>query len=644
MREHDVNRHAGDPSPGKAPEVSVLEKRGRDALGRPVAGSVLFRHSRLVRVAADVIAWWVALAAGTAMRFDFNVGAVDLAGLGELLVVAVVVQVMSGFVTGLYVGKWRFGSFDEVAALAMSAAGSTAALFVVVAIAGSPHLVPYGAILAGGTGALVLTTGVRYTGRLLLEHWAVYGAERVHPTIIFGAGEGGYQTLTALRRDPASSYLPVALLDDDPAKRRLRLQGVRVMGSRARMEEVAARTGADTLIIAIPSAERTLLAAIHDQARALGLAVKALPAVGDIYGEVAAADIRDVTLQDLLGRQPVQTDVGSIAGYLGGKRVLVTGAGGSIGSELCRQIQRFSPSSLVMLDRDESALHAVQLSIEGRALLESPSLVLVDIRDRSALETAFARHRPEVVFHAAALKHLTLLERHPAEAVKTNVWGTVNVLDVSVAFGVERLVNISSDKAADPISVLGYSKRLAERLTAGVGGQAPYLSVRFGNVLNSRGSVLETFRAQVEGGGPLTVTDPDVTRYFMTIPESVELVIQAGAIGRPGEALVLEMGTPVRIEDVARRMAEGAPRPIKIVYTGLRPGEKRTEVLFGANEEDQRPVHPMIAHVPVPPLDSDALRVLDLPATAESSSVVASLRWLCNLAPIADADVAPLEV
>ena len=606
--------------------------RERDIRSRAIAAA-LFRHSRVVRIVADVLAWWVAILAGSAMRYDFIWAQIDKESLVVALGAITAIQLVSGLLAGLYVGKWRFGSFEEVSALTVSAAVSTAALLLIVATDGSPHIMPIGAVLAAGVGALVLTTGLRYLGRLVIERWSVGATVPVHPTIIFGAGEGGHQTLTALRRDPSSPYLPVALLDDDPSNRRLRLQGVRVMGSRSQMEEVARQTGADTLIIAIPSATRALLSEIHDLARGLDLAVKALPAVGDLYGEVVTGDIRDVTLQDLLGRQPITTDIDAMAGYLSGKRVLVTGAGGSIGSELCRQIHRFSPASLVMLDRDESALHALQLSIEGRALLDSPSLVLVDIRDRSALEAAFSQHRPEVVFHAAALKHLTLLERHPAEAVKTNVQGTVNVLEISVAHGVERLVNISSDKAADPISVLGYSKRLAERVTAGIGSGKPYLSVRFGNVLNSRGSFLETFRAQVAAGGPITVTDPEICRYFMTIPEAVELVIQAGAIGRPGEVMVLDMGSPVRIEDVARRMAAGSQRPIRIVHTGLRPGEKLHEVLFGAGEVDLRPVHPLIAHVPVPPLDVEKLAEPNAADTGELAPLAERMRRLCNVAP-----------
>jgi FlaA1/EpsC-like NDP-sugar epimerase len=341
-------------------------------------------------------------------------------------------------------------------------------------------------------------------------------------------------------------------------------------------------------------------------------------------------DIRDVSEADLLGRHEIETDIESIAGYLTGKRVLVTGAGGSIGSELCRQIYRFAPAELMMLDRDESALHAVQLSIEGRALLDNPNLLLLDIRDQDLLSRLFRDHRPEVVFHAAALKHLVLLENHPAEALKSNVWGTQSVLEAAAAAGVERFVNISTDKAADPISVLGYSKRIAERLTAHMATKAEgtYLSVRFGNVLGSRGSMLGSFQAQAEAGGPITVTDPDVTRYFMTVQEAVQLVIQAAAIGRDGEALVLDMGAPVRIADVAQRIAAQAHRPVNIVYTGLRPGEKLHEDLLGADEPDERPVHPLISHVNVPPVSADELPPVR--ADDEPDAVISALRRMAG--------------
>jgi FlaA1/EpsC-like NDP-sugar epimerase len=261
----------------------------------------------------------------------------------------------------------------------------------------------------------------------------------------------------------------------------------------------------------------------------------------------------------------------------------------------------------------------VQLSIEGRALLDSPDLVLVDLRDRAAVEDVLAARRPEVVFHAAALKHLTLLERHPAEAVKTNVLGTLDLLEAAAASGVGRFVNISTDKAADPTSVLGYSKRVAERLTAHCAAESDMrcLSVRFGNVLGSRGSVLTSFQAQIDLGGPITVTHPDVARYFMTVEEAVQLVIQAGAIGRAGEALVFDMGQPVRIAEIARLLASRNDRPVSVVYTGLRPGEKLVEVRLGNGEVDHRPVHTLMSHVEVPPLEPYAVRSIDLSAGNE---------------------------
>ncbi|MFN3216421.1 MAG: polysaccharide biosynthesis protein [Acidimicrobiales bacterium] len=309
--------------------------------------------------------------------------------------------------------------------------------------------------------------------------------------------------------------------------------------------------------------------------------------------------------RDLLGRSEIDTDDRGIAAIVTGRRVLVTGAGGSIGSELCRQLHRFAPASLVMVDRDESALHAVELSIAGRALFESRDVVVADIRDRERMLEVFVEHRPHVVFHAAALKHLPLLELYPGEGWKTNVGGTSNVLDAAAAVGVERFVNVSTDKAADPTSVLGHTKRVAERLTAHTAHRTrlPYVSVRFGNVLGSRGSVLEAFRSQAARGGPLTVTHPEATRYFMLIEEAVHLVLQAATIGGPGEALILDMGTPVRIDDVARRIAAESAEAVEVVYTGLRPGEKLHERLIGADEVGQTRVHPLISHVAVTPLD-----------------------------------------
>ena len=416
--------------------------------------------------------------------------------------------------------------------------------------------------------------------------------------------------ITRLLDEPGAAYRPVALLDDDPDKRRLRLHGIPVRGNRTKMAEVAAATGATVLVIAIARSSGTAIRDLTARAELCGLTPKVVPTVTElISGGARIEGVRDPRISDLLGRRPIRTDVAAIAGHFAGKRILVTGAGGSIGSELCRQLHQFGPAELLMLDRDESALHEVQLTLHGRALLDSDETLLADIRDPRRVREVFERFRPQIVFHAAALKHLPLLERYPAEAVQSNVLGTQTVLEAAAACGVESFVNISTDKAAGPVSVLGYSKRIAERLTAHMAGQSDgsYLSVRFGNVLGSRGSVLGALSAQVKAGGPLTVTHPDVTRYFMTVDEAVQLVLQAAVIGGTGEVLILDMGEPVRIADIARRLSAQSAHPVDIVYTGLRPGEKLTEDLLGIDEVDYRPRHPLVRHAQVEPLNPDEL-------------------------------------
>lgn len=591
---------------------------------RPISETRLARRVA-PQACADMLAWSVALVLAVAMRVDFNGSRIPWAGLVLVLPLVWMTQVETGLWCGLYLGRWRYGSFEEVAGLTRAVAVTTSVIALVDLLVISPRMVPWSATVAGGFIALVLMGSGRYARRRYSERRKrpAAGTERI---IVFGAGEGGSQVITAMLRDPSSPYLPVALLDDDRAKRNLRITGVPVLGTRARLAEVAALVRASIVLIAIPSATSPVLLELSSLVEAAGLHTKLLPTTRDLFGDVVHLDdIRDVTPADVLGRHEIKTDLESIAGYLTGKRVLVTGAGGSIGSELCRQLHQFDPAELIMLDRDESALHAVQLSIDGRALLNGPDTVLLCIRDQFGVRRVLNERRPHVVFHAAALKHLPLLEQYPGEAVLTNVWGTLNLLEASADAGVERFVNISTDKAADPISVLGCSKRLGERLTAWMAPRANgiYLSVRFGNVLGSRGSVLTSFQAQVAAGGPITVTDPEVTRYFMTVEEAVELVIQAGAIGRNGEALVFDMGDPVRIDAVARFLADRAEQHINIVYTGLRPGEKLHEILLGEGEIDDRPLHPLISHVSVPPVEPELLHSID--PTAPPDLVAASL-------------------
>jgi FlaA1/EpsC-like NDP-sugar epimerase len=600
---------------------------GEWRLGSPLWWTAL--PGRAARAGADALALAVAMLIATLLRHDGHVQYLDCDGLMELAAVAAVVQSLAGIRFGLYTGRWSYGCFEEIAALAKTAAVTTPVVFVLDTLLG--RLVPRSAIIASGLIALVLQAGVRYTARLLQDSRLRPSPEQGSRVVVMGAGEGAAQVVRAMLRTPSSPYVPVALLDDDPRKRSLRVMGVPVTGNRQALPEVVRRYRADAVLIAIPSASAELVRELSALAGEMNVDVKVVPPVVELFGRtVRIEDIRPVSHADLLGRREIGIDLAAIAGYLAGKRVLVTGAGGSIGSELCRQVAQFRPDRLVMLDRDESGLHAVQLSLDGRGLLDDRNLVVADIRDQQRLDEVFREHRPQVVFHAAALKHLPLLEMHPSEALKTNILGTYQMLQTALRHGVERFVNISTDKAAAPCSVLGYSKRITERLTAAADQSSPgtYCSVRFGNVLGSRGSVLTAFETQVASGGPITVTDPEVSRYFMTVQEAVRLVVQAGALDSAGEVLVLDMGEPVRIADVARRLAETADRHIQVVYTGLRPGEKLHEVLLGPGEEDRRPHHPLLSQVPVPPLDGAVLSLLD--PTAARKDLIAVLRWLAE--------------
>jgi FlaA1/EpsC-like NDP-sugar epimerase len=521
------------------------------------------------------------------------------------------IQAIVGYIVGIYRRRWRYGSFDEIAGLFITSVVSIAILLFLRFFDHSLNPYPRSVIVIGGLAGVFLMAANRYVWRLIRQQLRRPTEETATKILVYGAGEGGIQIVNTLLRNPSSPYLPVGFIDDNSDVHRLSISGVPVIGGRSSLSEAQQKTGAKTLLIAIPSADSALISEISSSAQSLGMSVKIVPPVQNLFERpLDTGDIRDLTDEDLLGRRKIHTDLQQISEYLVNRRVLVTGAGGSIGSELCRQLVRFNPAELIMLDRDESALHEVQLSIHGRALLDTPQTVLADLRDAATMNHIFETRRPEVVFHAAALKHLPLLERYPGEAYKTNVLGTATLLNAAQKNDVKVFVNISTDKAANPISILGYSKRIAERITANFGAtsaQGKYISVRFGNVLGSRGSVLLSFRDQIEKGGPVTVTHKGVTRYFMTISEAVQLVIQAGAIGNSGEVLVLDMGKPVSIYDVATRLVSNSQKPVSIEIVGLRAGEKVHEELFGDGEVDTRPKHPLISHVPVIPINTEML-------------------------------------
>lgn len=560
----------------------------------------------------DVSSWLLAIFVLLVGRYDFTLTSAQWASVGWYASLAAVLQVGIGLSMLLYQGVGRIGSFSEAIV-----AGRVAALVGLVVGLLSLLLsrdLPRGVVVSVPLGALALMGAVRITARLAvarsLRTRKQPSRERV---LIYGAGNAGRQLGHLIFSDPDAPYHVVGLVDDDRSKRRLRFDFGRVLGDRSSLSALADSLNARTVILAIPSASSAFLKELSDELEQAGLKLLVLPPVRDIVGgRVELNQLHEFDVTDMLGRDPIDTDLSAVADYLRGKVVLVTGAGGSIGSEIARQVHRFGPKELICLDRDESGLHAVQLSIYGTALLDSSDMALCDIRDRDALLRIFQAHQPDVVFHAAALKHLPMLESYPEEGWKTNVLGTLNVLECAAEVGVKCFVNISTDKAADATSVLGRTKRRAEQVTSwfAENDDRRYLSVRFGNVLGSRGSVLHTFRAQIQRGGPVTVVDPEITRFFMTIPEACQLVIQAGAIGDPGAVLVLDMGKPVRIVDVARRMIKESGRDIEIVYTGLRRGEKMHEVLFSEAEESVRTRHPLISRVHVPAVCPDDIRAL----------------------------------
>ena len=595
---------------------------------RDVGRADIVRLGGVLPILVDGGAWGVGLSAAVLTRYEFTLDGRQLAATLAVIVAAGTLHTVVGHLQFLHRGRYRHASFEEVRAVSLTVS-VTALLLLTGDLLVKPRPVPASGSVVGGTIALVLMLAVRYLQRLQHERSLRPDPRAATAVLLFGAGAAGHILLQSMLHDRRGGYLPVGVIDDDPAKRHLHVHGVPVLGDRESIPAALVSTGAGTVIFSVANADAALVREIRGITVAAGAEFRVVPSVSELLNNrVSVTDVRDVQITDLLGRHQIDTDLDSIAGYLTGKRVLVTGAGGSIGSELCRQIRRYAPAELMMLDHDESALHAVQLSLDTRASLDDPSVILADLRDAATIRAIFGARRPQVVFHAAALKHLPILERFPGEAVKTNIWGTLTVLDA--AAGVERFVNISSDKAANPCSVLGFSKRITERLTAQAAatGKGTFLSVRFGNVLGSRGSVLTAFNAQVAAGGPMVVTHPEVTRYLMTIQEAVHLVIQAAAIGRGGEALVLQMGEPVRIAELARQIAQLAPVPIEIEYSSLRPGEKLHEVLFGAGEIDRRPLHPLISHVQVPPLDPAEVRFLD--SQARPDMLISQLAVLCQ--------------
>ncbi|WP_456480951.1 polysaccharide biosynthesis protein, partial [Oceanithermus sp.] len=466
-----------------------------------------------------------------------------------------------------------------------------------------PRSVP---LIEGGL-ALLLLGGARLAGRILFERAQLARSQPPHSgsrrVLIIGAGEAGTMLAREMLRHPESGLVPIGFLDDDPSKQRQRFVGLPVLGNIEDLPRVALKAHADEVLIAIPSAPGKVVRRVVELAQRTGLRHRIVPGIYEILsGKVAISQIRDVDVEDLLRRNPVQLDTSEIAGYLEGRVVLITGAGGSIGSEIVRQVARFRPRRILLLGRGENSLYQIERELERTWPELDWRTIVADVRDREKMQHVFATYAPEVVFHAAAHKHVPMMEANPDEAVFNNVGGTKNVVELALEHGVGRFVNISTDKAVNPTSVMGASKRVAEYLVQWAAQQAKpgqaFVSVRFGNVLGSRGSVIPLFKEQIASGGPVTVTHREMTRYFMTIPEAAQLVLQAGGLGDNGAVYVLDMGEPVRIADLARDLIQlSGLEPgvdIEIVFTGIRPGEKLFEELLTAEEGTEASKHQQI--------------------------------------------------
>jgi len=431
--------------------------------------------------------------------------------------------------------------------------------------------------------------------------------------LIVGAGDASQLILREMLRNPAHGYTPIGLVDDDPRKKNLRLHGVRVIGTTSELSELIRDRRPDELLIAIPSASGALRERIVATGRAAGVPVKTLPGLYElIAGDLnLTGQIRPVEVDDLLGREPVDVDLDSIAGYLAGEVVLVTGAGGSIGSELCRQISRMGPTRLVLVENGEPALFEIERELVAERGFHATAAVLADAGNATKMRQVFEKYRPAVVFHAAAYKHVPLMEANPLEAVRNNALVTRTVADVAVEFGAKRFVLVSTDKAVNAKTVMGQSKALCEWIVESWGHRddtgTRFCGVRFGNVLGSSGSVIPIFRKQIARGGPVTVTHAEMTRFFMTIPEAVQLIVQAGAIGGRGQVYVLDMGEPVKITDLADTMirlsGKEPGRDIAIEFVGARPGEKLHEELWAESETVTPSSHEAILLVTRPPID-----------------------------------------
>ncbi|MBM3267046.1 MAG: polysaccharide biosynthesis protein [Candidatus Sericytochromatia bacterium] len=550
-------------------------------------------------IAVDALLVAVAYSLAFVLRFDSvrNIPEQHLSQFWLFLAIVPFIRLACNAAWGLYRHVWRYvGTRDALAVAGATFTGS--AIFALLVVMTGQQGFPRSVVGIEFLLSLVMLLGARLGWRSWAERGprSAAGATR---TLVVGAGDAGELLVRDLVRRPERNMLPIGFIDDDPRKQGARIHGVEVVGTRADLPRIVQERKVDLVVLALPGASLKDRRTLAKLAAATPAQVKTVPSMHDIIdGKVSVSEMRDVAIEDLLGREQVVTDT-ALLGYLCGRRVLVSGAGGSIGAELCRQIANLQPAQLLLLGHGENSIYLIAQELtEKFGALDVRSLI-ADTRDDKRIGRIFEEFRPEVVFHAAAHKHVPLMEDNAAEAVTNNVLGTRVMAEAAAAAGCERFVMVSTDKAVNPTSIMGRSKRLAELLIQDLASRSEslFVAVRFGNVLGSRGSVVPLFRQQIAAGGPVTVTHPDMRRYFMTIPEAVTLLLQAAAVGRQGEVLMLEMGEPVRIVDLARNLIKLSgfrPEDVEIVYTGARPGEKLFEELLVTDEAARPTDHPQV--------------------------------------------------
>lgn len=551
----------------------------------------------------DIILLSISLILALYLRFD---GAIPENFVNSLYTYApgfVAIAIIAFYVFGLYNRIWQYASVGELMLVLYSVTTATVLNIVIsyfVMQAGSFPF-PRTFFLMNWLLNICLIGGSRLAWRLFREHALHLGDSNGRPLLIVGAGATGVLVAKELKRHYNGEIRLVGFVDDDPNKQDLKLLSLPVLGTRESIPRLVEKHRIEELIIAVPSVPGSVIREIVAQCHDFNVKIKILPGVYDLIEEkITVNHIREVQVEDLLSRQSVKVDLDGISGYLQGQTVLVTGAGGSIGAELCRQILQFSPSKILLIDNCENNVYDIEMEMSILDTEISIIPLVKDIRDKDAINRIFEGYKPQVVFHAAAHKHVPLMEANSEEAVKNNVLGTYNVAQAADRYCVKKFVLISTDKAVNPSSVMGATKRLAEIIIQYMDklSKTNYVAVRFGNVLDSRGSVIPLFKKQIAAGGPVTVTHPEMMRYFMTIPEAVELVIQAGALARGGEIFVLDMGEPVKILDLAHTLIKLSgfepEKDIEIVFTGIRPGEKLFEELLTADEGTSATTHQRI--------------------------------------------------